>query len=85
MAKICDNCGKGVMHGNKVARARQELLYRTSRVYNPNLHTARVLQPDGTKLKMTLCTKCLRMVKQFAAAQMAEAKASKETVVKKTK
>lgn len=83
MARICDNCGKGVMHGNKVARARQELLYRTSRVFRPNLHTARVVQADGTKLKLTLCSKCLRMVKEYAAAQKDEAEKATSKVSKK--
>lgn len=67
MSRICQNCGKGVMVGKKVARARQELLYRSPKAYKPNLHTARILQEDGTKKKQLLCTKCLRMVKQYTA------------------
>ncbi|NMC36231.1 50S ribosomal protein L28 [Candidatus Beckwithbacteria bacterium] len=72
MSKVCQNCGKTVMRGNKVARARQELTYRAPKVFKPNLHTARIMQPDGSKIKMTLCTKCLRMMKQYAAKAMAE-------------
>ncbi len=69
MINVCQNCGKGIMRGNKVARARQELLYRAPKVYKPNLHTARIMQPDGTRVRMLLCTKCLRMVKQVMAVQ----------------
>ena len=67
--KICQNCSKGVMRGNKVTRARQELLYRSPKVYKPNLHTAHIHQEDGSKVKVTLCTKCLRLLKQAVATQ----------------
>jgi len=69
--KVCQNCGKGVMKGNKVTRARQELTYRSPKTYKPNLHSARIPQPDGTRAKMLLCTKCLRMVKQYVASEAA--------------
>ena len=69
MSQICQNCGKGVIIGRKVTRARQELTYRAPKVFKPNLHTAKVLQADGSRLKMTLCTKCLRLVKKLAAEQ----------------
>lgn len=68
MSQICDNCGKGVMFGNKVARARQELLYRSPKVYKPNLHSAKILI-DGKKVKLLLCTKCQRMLKQAMATE----------------
>lgn len=70
--KVCQNCGKGAMMGRKVTRARQELTYRSPKVFKPNLHSARILQPDGTRIKMLLCTKCLRMVKEFAAQEAAK-------------
>lgn len=58
------------MMGNKVARARQELLYRSPKAFKPNLHSAKIKQADGTTLKMSLCTKCQRMVKKYAASQL---------------
>ena len=70
--KICQNCGKGIMQGNKVTRARQELTYRSSKVFRPNLHTYRMPQEDGTKVKLLLCTKCLRMMKKYVAENSAK-------------
>jgi len=69
MAQICDNCGKGVMVGRKVARARQGLLYRSPKAYKPNLHTYHMPQGDGSTQKRYFCTKCLRMMKQYVAEQ----------------
>jgi ribosomal protein L28 len=69
MARICNNCNKGVMVGKKVARARQELLYRSPKAYKPNLHTTRIPEEDGSTRKVLLCTKCKRMVKQYIAEQ----------------
>lgn len=74
MIRECQNCGKGVMRGNKVAKARQELNYRSPRLFKPNLHVARVLQEDGTKKKMFYCTKCLRIVKREVAQRIAATK-----------
>ena len=65
--KVCQNCGKGIMKGNKVTRARQELTYRSSRNFKPNLQTYRMPASDGTTQKITLCTKCLKMMKQYVA------------------
>jgi ribosomal protein L28 len=67
IVKRCQNCDKGLMRGNNVTRARQGLTYRSSKTYKPNLHSARILQDDGTKKRMTLCTKCLRKLKKEAA------------------
>jgi len=83
MSKICENCGKGTMMGNKVARARQELLYRSPKAFKPNLHSAKVKQADGSAIKMLLCTKCQRMVKKYAATQLTVASASKKSLITK--
>lgn len=58
MANVCEMCGKGRDVGHNVSHAKN----RTSRVRKPNLHTHRAKTAEGT-VKMTLCTKCLRMVK----------------------
>jgi len=67
MSQVCQITGKGVMRGNKVARARQQLLYRSPKVYKPNLHSVRVMTADGTKKRVLLSTKALRMVKRYVA------------------
>jgi large subunit ribosomal protein L28 len=59
MALKCDNCGKGVMHGNNVSHAKN----RNKRVFKPNLHSAKVMI-NGVNKKVKLCTKCLRTVKK---------------------
>jgi len=51
----CDKCGRGVDYGHNVSHAKN----RTRRLRLPNLHRASVLV-DGKKVKMRLCTKCLR-------------------------
>jgi ribosomal protein L28 len=71
MATYCENCGKRAMYGNQVARARQELLYRSPKVFKPNLHNARIPQTDGSTIRVSLCTKCLRAVKKEVAEMMA--------------
>lgn len=62
----CDRCHKGNLHGNQIARARQGLNYRSSRLFRPNLHVFRALV-NGRKVRMRLCTKCLRIVKKEQA------------------
>lgn len=59
MANACDVCGKRRDVGHNVSHAKN----RTRRIRMPNLHTHRLATPEG-KLKMRLCTKCLRMVKK---------------------
>lgn len=54
----CYNCGKGVMVGHNVSHAKN----RTRKVFKPNLHGARIMV-EGTSMRVRLCTKCLRMVK----------------------
>lgn len=93
MASHCDRCLKGNQRGKNIARARQGLNYRSSRIFKPNLHVFRVM--IGTrKVKLNLCTKCLRIVKKeesdkAEALKMARAKSlidiSKKKIVKKTK
>lgn len=58
MARICDYCGKKRDVGHNVSHAKN----RSRRIRKPNLHTHRMPTEEG-KVKMRLCTKCLRMVK----------------------
>lgn len=93
MATQCDRCQKGILRGKQIARARQGLNYRSSRVFRPNLHVFRILI-NRRKIKLHLCTKCLRIVKAEEAAReaarretsaKAAASQTKKKIVKKTK
>ena len=55
----CANCNKGVMYGHEVSHAKN----RTKRLFEPNLHFARV-KIAGVFKRLRLCTKCLRMIKR---------------------
>ncbi|AKM79057.1 MAG: 50S ribosomal protein L28 [Candidatus Beckwithbacteria bacterium GW2011_GWB1_47_15] len=61
MALKCDNCGKGVQHGNYVSHAKN----RTKRTFRPNLKRV-TLKIDGAKKIMTLCAKCVKLLKKRA-------------------
>ena len=58
MANACDLCGKKRDVGHSVSHAKN----RTQRIRKPNLHSHKT-QLGESKLKLKLCTKCLRSVK----------------------
>ncbi|MEI6691019.1 MAG: 50S ribosomal protein L28 [bacterium] len=68
MANACDLCSKKRDVGHTVSHSKR----RTQRIRKPNLHTHRLATVEG-KIKMTLCTKCLRMVKGVNVAPVATA------------
>lgn len=72
MANACAMCGKGSDFGHLVSHAKN----RTKTIRKPNLHPAKVMV-DGKKVKMRLCTKCLRRADRFV-------KVRKEDKVEKT-
>lgn len=89
----CDRCYKGNLRGKQIARARQGLNYRSSKLFKPNLHVFRALV-NGRKVRLRLCTKCLRIVKKEQAAVLklqqeaklqAQAKLVKKKIVKRPK
>jgi large subunit ribosomal protein L28 len=57
--KICENCRKGSMYGHEVSHAKN----RSKRLFEPNLHTAKVMF-EGRMKRVKLCTKCLRKMKK---------------------
>ncbi|MGB6838000.1 MAG: 50S ribosomal protein L28 [Dehalococcoidia bacterium] len=63
MAARCEVCGKGTAFGRNIRHKHsgrwQRKAPRTNRVYRPNLHR-QVLWIDGRKVKVNLCTRCLR-------------------------
>ena len=61
MANACDLCGKKRDVGHNVSHAKN----RTQKIRKPNLH-AHKMQMGESKLKLKLCTKCLRSVKAAA-------------------
>lgn len=56
MAFECDICGKKPVSGNNVSHSNR----KTRRTWRPNLQTVRVVQPNGSKKKIRVCTRCLR-------------------------
>ena len=56
----CMYCGKGVMYGHNVSHSKR----RTPRVFKPNLHSARIKTTTGF-VRLKLCTKCLRTLKNI--------------------
>lgn len=59
MANRCDYCDKKRDMGHNVSHAKN----RSKRARKPNLHTYRMPKGDGTRIKLRLCTSCLRSVK----------------------
>ena len=64
MANICAVCGKGPQFGQNIRHVHSGSWAlrapRTKRRWLPNLQSARVAGPDGTAVKIRVCTKCLK-------------------------
>ncbi len=56
MSRRCDICGKGPLYGNKISKSHNV----SKRVWYPNVQSVRAVQQDGTKLKLKVCTKCIK-------------------------
>ena len=78
MVLQCERCGKGVMRGHNVSHAKN----RTKRVFKPNLQTLRVLQGDGTRKKMKMCSKCVRIVRREEKSRLEQQAKSKKKAMK---
>ncbi len=55
MARICYICGKGPSTGNNVSHAHN----KTRRRWLPNLQSARILDKDGQRRRVRVCTQCI--------------------------
>jgi large subunit ribosomal protein L28 len=55
MARVCWVCGKGPSTGNKVSHANN----KTRRRWLPNLQTVRILDEDGERRRVRVCTSCI--------------------------
>lgn len=75
----CEVCFKKRRFGRLVSHSG----IRTPRLFKPNLHTAWVIE-DGVRVRMKLCTKCLRKVRkeQEELKKKVEAKKAKIGVTK---
>ncbi|OGG05507.1 50S ribosomal protein L28 [Candidatus Gottesmanbacteria bacterium RIFCSPHIGHO2_02_FULL_40_24] len=59
MARICENCKKGIGYGHAVSHAKN----RVRRIFKPNLQKIRVLT-DGQSVRVILCTNCIQRLKR---------------------
>lgn len=55
MANFCYVCNKGPSTGNRVSNANN----RTKRRFMPNLQRVRIVE-EGRKLRVRVCTRCLK-------------------------
>lgn len=55
MARVCYVCGKGPSTGNNVSHANN----KTKRRWLPNLQSARILDSDGARRRVRVCTSCI--------------------------
>lgn len=63
MSQVCSICGKKPMTGNNVSHAHNV----NKRRFNPNLQQVNAMV-QGQKVKMTVCTKCIKAGKVEKAA-----------------
>ena len=55
MGKFCQVCQKRVVYGNNVSHSNR----KTRRTWAPNTQKVRVVV-EGTPMRMSVCTRCLR-------------------------
>lgn len=55
MARVCYVCGKGPQSGHNVSHANN----RTKRRWLPNLQRIRILDEDGSRKRVRVCTSCI--------------------------
>jgi large subunit ribosomal protein L28 len=69
MSRVCQECGKGPIHGVKYKRrgkAKREggvgrkIVGQTPRRFIPNLQRLRVVLENGTHKTVRLCTNCMK-------------------------
>ena len=55
MARRCYSCGKGPATGNNVSHAHN----KTRRRWLPNLQRVRIVDSDGVRKRVRVCTSCI--------------------------
>jgi large subunit ribosomal protein L28 len=63
VARSCDICGKGPTHGRQISHAHNV----SSRLWYPNVQRLKVIV-GKTRLRLRVCTRCLRSGKVVKAA-----------------
>ena len=56
MARVCELCSKGTIHGHNVSHAHNV----TNRIWVPNLQRVRIREENGRTRRVRICTRCLR-------------------------
>ena len=69
----CDLCNKSVAFGRNIRHQHsgrwERKAPRTNRQFRPNVQSRYMIQPDGRRKRMNVCTRCLRtQVKQAMAS-----------------
>ena len=55
MSRVCYTCGKSPGSGNTVSHANN----KSRRRWLPNLQTANIIDAEGTRRRVRVCTRCL--------------------------
>jgi large subunit ribosomal protein L28 len=55
MARLCYTCGKGPQTGNSVSHANN----KARRRWLPNLQAVRIVDEEGTRRRVRVCTRCI--------------------------
>jgi large subunit ribosomal protein L28 len=55
MARVCYSCGKAPASGNNVSHANN----KTRRRWLPNLQTVKIVDSDGVRRRVRVCTRCI--------------------------
>ncbi len=71
MARICYACGKTPATGNNVSHANN----KTRRRWLPNLQTVKIVDGNGDRRRVRVCTRCISAGKVTKAPPMVQATA----------
>lgn len=55
MARVCYTCGKSPSSGNNVSHANN----KTRRRWLPNLQTVKIVDKEGARRRVRVCTRCI--------------------------
>lgn len=59
MAK-CEICGKNNLKGHAISITRSQVSRRANKTWHANVKKVRVITDNGSKRKISVCTKCMR-------------------------
>jgi large subunit ribosomal protein L28 len=69
MPRVCYTCGKTPSFGNTVSHANN----RSRRRWLPNLQTVKIIDAEGTRRRVRVCTRCISAGKVTKAPPVAVA------------